>query len=292
VVLDSHTVSDGNVSVVMYTIGEFASIGRVSVRMLRHYDEIGLLAPARVDPSSGYRSYEGGQFAVLARILAFKDLGFTLGEVTRIVRGDVDDDALREMLLTRREALSRQLDLDAARLGRVEAHLRTTQGESLMPTITAEVKPLPARRVAQASAVAPGFGSVNISPVIGPLFDRLYSDLVAHGVRPGSGAVASYEAIESGTGTDVRVVAGFPVADGVQDGESFTVVELPGAELAATTVHHGSMATIDDSWQALMSWISENGYEMAGVCREVYLVSQPEPQEHWVTELQQPVSRV
>lgn len=49
-------MSDGIVSSVMYTIGEFASIGRVSVRMLRHYDEIGLLRPARVDPHSGYRS--------------------------------------------------------------------------------------------------------------------------------------------------------------------------------------------------------------------------------------------
>lgn len=208
------------------------------------------------------------------------------------MQGDVDDATLCEMLLTRRDALSRQLDLDAARLGRVEAHLRTTRGESLMPTITAEVKPLPVRRVAQASAVAAGFGSVNISPVIGPLFDQLYDDLVSQGVRPGSQAVASYEAIESGTGTDVRVIAAFPVGDEVTGGERFTVTELPGAELAATTVHHGSMATIDDSWTALLAWISDNGYELAGVCREVYLVSQPEPQENWVTELQQPVARV
>ncbi len=41
------------VVVIMFSIGEFASIGRVSVRMLRHYDEIGLLPPARVDPFSG-----------------------------------------------------------------------------------------------------------------------------------------------------------------------------------------------------------------------------------------------
>lgn len=276
----------------MYSIGEFASISRVSVRMLRHYDEIGLLRPARVDPHTGYRSYAGEQFAVLASVLAFKDLGFTLGEVTRIVQGDVDDATVGEMLLARRAALSQQLDLDAARLRRVEAHLRTTRGESLMPTITAEVKPLPASRVALASAVAPGFGSVNISPVIGPLFDRLYDDLVAQGVRPGAQAVASYQAVESGTGTDVRVIAAFPVGEGVTDGEGFSVTELPGAELAATTRHHGSMATIDDSWQALLAWISEQGYELAGVCREVYLVSQPEPQEHWVTELQQPVARV
>jgi hypothetical protein len=45
----------------MFTIGDFARHGRVSVRMLRHYDAIGLLRPARVDPASGYRFYAAAQ---------------------------------------------------------------------------------------------------------------------------------------------------------------------------------------------------------------------------------------
>jgi DNA-binding transcriptional MerR regulator len=49
----------------MFTIGEFARHGRVSVRMLRHYDGIGLLRPASVDPASGYRFYQASQLAEL-----------------------------------------------------------------------------------------------------------------------------------------------------------------------------------------------------------------------------------
>ena len=64
---------------------------------------------------------------------------------------------------------------------------------------------------------------------------------------------------------------------------------MPEAELAATTIHYGSLATIGDSWQALHAWIEDNGYELAGVCRELYVVSEPGPQENWVIELQQPV---
>lgn len=64
----------------MFTIGDFARHGRVSVRMLRHYDETGLLRPARVDPAS-YRFYEASQLARLNRIIALKDLGFTLEQV-------------------------------------------------------------------------------------------------------------------------------------------------------------------------------------------------------------------
>ncbi|MCU1557915.1 MAG: Transcriptional regulator, MerR [Microbacteriaceae bacterium] len=275
----------------MFSIGEFASIGRVSVRMLRHYDEIGLLPPARVDPFNGYRSYDGAQFAVLGRILAFKDLGFRLDEVTRIMHGAVDDDALHEMLTARRTELARQLDLDAARLRRLDARIRHIEGEPLMSTITTELKPLPSLRVAQASAVVPGFGPENISPVIGPLFDRLYRDLVAAGVRPGPESIAMYEAIESGDGGGARVFAGFPVGDEVNAGQGFEVTIAPAVDLAVTTIHHGSMATIGDAWEALLAWIDENGYELAGVCREVYLLSEPQPQENWVTELQQPVVR-
>ena len=56
----------------MFTIGDFARHGRVSVRMLRNYDATGLLRPARVDPASGYRFYEAVQLARLNRIIALK----------------------------------------------------------------------------------------------------------------------------------------------------------------------------------------------------------------------------
>jgi DNA-binding transcriptional MerR regulator len=60
----------------VYRIGEFARIGGVSIRTLRHYDELGLLAPAWVDPETGYRSYEARQLKRLNRLVALKDLGF------------------------------------------------------------------------------------------------------------------------------------------------------------------------------------------------------------------------
>lgn len=275
----------------MFNIGEFASIGRVSIRMLRHYDEIGLLLPARVDPHSGYRSYEGKQFAVLGRIVAFKDLGFRLDEVARIVHGDVNDAALHEMLSSRRMDLARQLDLDAARLRRLDARLRQLEGEPTMSTITTDLKALPAQKVALTSAIIPGFGPENISPVIGPLFGQLAHDLVAAGLKPGPRSLAMYEAIEAGDGEGARVFAAFPVEADASAGEGFSIAEIPSVALAATTVHYGSMETIGESWEALHSWIEENGYELSGACRELYVVSEPEPQENWVTELQQPVIR-
>ncbi|OZD06981.1 hypothetical protein CH275_07175 [Rhodococcus sp. 06-235-1A] len=271
----------------MFSIGEFASIGRVSVRMLRHYDEIGLLTPARVDPFTGYRSYDGRQFEVLGRILMFKDLGFRLDEVKQIVHAQVGEDRLREMLEAKRDDVARRLDLDAARLRRLDARLHYTEGDSSM--ITVDTKSLPATRIAAVTETAAGFGPQNIGPVIGPMYARLAEFLGRDGVEFGPSSIASYEAVDDGEGTGITVHAAFEVGPKVSAAEGYEVRELPPVELAVTTVHHGSMATIGETWEQFMAWIDTNGYELSGVCREFY--PEPQPQENWVTELQQPVVR-
>ena len=270
----------------MFTIGEFASIGRVSIRMLRHYDHIGLLTPARVDPYTGYRFYDGRQFETLGRVLEFKDLGFRLDDVKRIVDGDLDDAALREMLAAKRAEVASRIDLDAARLRRLDARLQHNEGAHAM--ITVETKSLPAVRIAQISRNATGFGNENIGPVIGPMYAQLAEQLAAAGVAFGPSSIATYEALDDDF-ADIRVNAAFPVHGDVQAAGEVEVVDLPGVELAVTAIHHGSMATIAQTWEALMAWTTENGYQLAGICRENYLVSEPKPQDEWVTELQQPI---
>src|SRR5690242_15945927 len=100
----------------MFTIGDFARHGRVSVRMLHHYDAIGLLRPARVDPASGYRFYEAGQLARLNRITALKDLGFTLRQVREILDEQVSAAELRGMLRLRQAELEAAMAAAADRL--------------------------------------------------------------------------------------------------------------------------------------------------------------------------------
>jgi effector-binding domain-containing protein len=154
--------------------------------------------------------------------------------------------------------------------------------------IAVELKELPAQRIARVSGHALGFGSENIGPVLGPMYTTLTERLDAAGVEFGPSALATYEASSD---SRVKVDAAFQIGPDVQAGEGFDVVDLSAVDLAATTVHRGSMATIGDTWEAMMSWIDQNGCEPSGLCREIYLVSEPKPQEEWITELQQPVMR-
>jgi DNA-binding transcriptional MerR regulator len=93
----------------MFSIGEFARLGTVSVRTLRHYDEIGLLRPARVDPETGYRGYSADQLGQLNRIIALKELGLSLAQVRRLL-GGITLEELQGMLMLRRAQLETELD--------------------------------------------------------------------------------------------------------------------------------------------------------------------------------------
>ncbi|MFJ6934507.1 MerR family transcriptional regulator [Streptomyces sp. NPDC101132] len=270
----------------MFTIGDFARHGRVSVRMLRHYDAIGLLPPARVDPFTGYRSYEAAQLSRLNRVIALKDLGFTLEQVRLILDEMVGPDELRGMLRLRRAELAEAQAAAAARLAQVEARLRTIESEGRMDTHDVVVKRIEAVRVAELSATAENFDPDRIGPVVGPLFDELCRRLERAGVTPAGPAVAYYDDAPEG-GEAVRVHAALPVGSSVSGGD-FDLVDLPAVERAATLVHRGAMDEVLPTAQALAAWIDTQGHRSAGYARELYLECPDDPRQ-WVTELQEPL---
>lgn len=268
----------------MFTIGDFARHGRVSVRMLRHYDELGLLPPARVDVYSGYRYYEAAQLAVLNRIVALKGLGFTLAEVASILHEQVSAAELRGMLRLRQTELRAQIEADSARLRQVEVRLRVIENEEVMPATEVVVKSLPAVRVAELTGHADGYNPDSISRVIRPLYGQLMEQISAAGISFVGPAVAYYEDHPDG---GITVHAAMPI-NAERGDYPFTVVDLPAVERAATLIHHGSMDEVLWSWQSLAQWISANENQQAGYAREETL-HYSENTAEWVTELQIPI---
>ena len=93
----------------MLKIGEFSKLSRVSVRMLRHYDEIGLLKPAEIDTLTDYRYYREDQLPTAGRIAALKDMGFSLADIVRILEVYDDRKKLEKFFSARQEELERSL---------------------------------------------------------------------------------------------------------------------------------------------------------------------------------------
>jgi len=273
----------------MFTIGDFAKLGRVSVRMLRHYDAVGLLRPARVDQFTGYRYYTAAQLSLLNRVLALKDLGFTLQQVQTLIDDKVDTGELRGMLRMRRAQLAEGLAEDNARLARVDARLRLIETEGHMETADVILKSVPAIRVAELSAPAASYEGPDIGPAISPLYPQLMERMEAAGVTMSGSPIGYYLPAPTGPGDEsITVHAAFPFTGDVPADAGFDVVDLPAIEQAATLLHHGDMAEAFRTGQAIARWLDENGYRPigAGYAREVYLDCPPGELDKWVTEMQ------
>ena len=270
----------------MFSIGEFARHGRISVRMLRHYDSIGLLPPAYVEPVSGYRFYQAAQLSDLNRIVALKDLGFTLEQVRTILAEQVTAAELRGMLRMRKAEIEVQIEAETSRLARVEARLLSIEDQSRAPADGIVIKHLAGVRVAELTGVAASYQPEDITPVIGPLYEQLWPRVHGAGMTACQG-IAYYEDSNARPGA-VTVHAGVHVTAGRSDIADLSVVELPEVATAATIIHHGSMDDVLPTGQALARWIDANGYQSVGYARELMLEWSPD-KEHWVTELQQPL---
>src|SRR5688572_16535300 len=139
----------------MIKIGDFARLSQVSVVTLRYYDEMDLLKPVKVDSFSGYRFYSAEQLPRLNRILALKDLGFTLEQVRLMLAEGQTLEQLRGMLKVQRDEIEKRLSGEQQRLVRIEARLRQIELEDKMPNYDVVIKTVPAMLVAARRVTIP-----------------------------------------------------------------------------------------------------------------------------------------
>ena len=85
----------------MLKIGEFSKLSRISIRMLRHYDEIGLLRPVRIDAFTGYRYYGEDQLPLAGQIAALRDMGFGLSAISEVLACGGDAPSFERLLACR-----------------------------------------------------------------------------------------------------------------------------------------------------------------------------------------------
>lgn len=266
----------------MLSIGEFARLGGVSVRMLRHYDDLGLLRPAEVDEWTGRRRYEVDQLEVLNRIVTLKELGFTLQQIGGLLRDGVGPAEVRGMLQMRRAELERQARETAHRLAQVDARLRLAGSESTMSEEDVVVKHVEPMRLAALSEVATLDAA--FAAFVEELFIRT-CDLMDAAGQPRTTPVSWYVPETTGPEDSLRVYTGFAVAGDVP---GLDTVELPAAEVASV-IHRGAMAGVGHAYQTLARWADSHGHEFGGRTprkRSVFLEANGEDQSDWVVDVQ------
>ncbi len=266
----------------MYGIGTVARLAQVSVRTLRHYDDLGLLKPAWVDPLTGYRHYTPDQVLRLHRILVLRDLGVPLSQVGLLIGDDVTVEQLRGILRLRQAEAHARLAAQTDQLTRVELRLAQLE-EGSMADYEVIVKRLePMHVIAVSESLA---GIEEIAAACGRMYPRLHAALAQHHVAFDGLSLALYEDAADDD-APLRLTTALRIPPGTSiDSDGVATIDLPAVERAATTVVRGAPDRFPDAFRALHEWIDRSGDKATSFDRELYLDCDG-PRDTWVTELQ------
>ena len=249
----------------MFKIGEFSRLSRVSVRMLRHYDQLGLLTPSQTDSFTGYRYYAADQLPRLNRIIALRDLGFSLEQIAGMLEEDLSTEQLLGMLKLKRLEVEEQLKLEQQRLARLEVRIRQMSDAPKHGAYDVIVRDIDPELAATYREVAADDDRIQ------QMFDMLETYVAqferARTDKPPFSIYYDDEYREKNMDAEVAV----PLKYAIPENDLIRVRQMPRLPSVACVVHVGEYSDIYQAYNALLAWIEANDYLMLGPIREVYL---------------------
>ncbi|HEY3473438.1 MAG TPA: MerR family transcriptional regulator [Anaerolineales bacterium] len=259
----------------MFRIGEFSRIARVSIDTLRHYDTLGLLKSAQVDPCTGYRYYSARQLMSLNRILALKEIGFSLEEIARILRDRLTTDQLREMLKAQLVRARHEAHAVQWRQERILARLHYLNLEVDMPAYEVTLKPVETLTVA---AIRETVLALEQMPErCSEMFDAIERWMRAHDLPLGPAMSVYYNEgfMEESIDTECAFIIPNPEPAKTAHPESpIKIRQIEAVPLMASTIavndFYKKAGGLMPAYNALAQWIEENGYRIAGPPRELF----------------------
>src|SRR5262245_59541012 len=196
------------------------------------------LKPAGANPYTAYRYYSTDQWALLNRILALKELGFTLEQIARLLDGDLPVAEIRGMFKLKRAEIEQLVQEEQARLARLDARLALIEMEEKWPAYEVIIKQAAPCKVAAIRAVLPAVTD------IGSLFDELSARVRTQGLSVAGYPFATwYGSYYQERDIDIEIA--LPVGELRLGGSRMRFHELPGGDPLACVVHHGDYGTID-----------------------------------------------
>ena len=270
----------------MFKIGDFSKLSQICIKALRLYNQMGLLKPFHIDPYTNYRYYSAKQLPRLNRILAFKDLGFSLEQIGELLENEVSPEQIRGMLRLKQAELQHQIESEQLRLTRVAARIKQIERENTMPNYDVILKKLEPIKVVSIREILPNYSAV------GQLFNELIGYLQQHKITKFDYCAAIWHDSEYRE-SDVDGEAVIAIDSSLAETDRIKVYELPRYDEIACIIHQGSYLTLNETYKHLLTWIEINGYQIIAPNREFYIQGgQEQDNDSYITEIQFPVQKV
>ncbi|MCR4723202.1 MAG: MerR family transcriptional regulator [Eubacteriales bacterium] len=270
----------------MLKIGEFSKLSRISVRMLRHYDEIGLLKPAKIDRFTDYRYYREDQLPTAGRIAALKEIGFSLADIIRILEVYDDREQMEKFFSVRQqelESLSKDTEHKLTLLDAARKQLRKEEDMSY----NVSIKTIPERYAATAQMTIPRYEDEGI------IWEKITEETSKMGILEDDLCLCAVTYLDGEYKEEnVEMMAWKTVRGSYPDTEHVKFRTLPEVTVASCT-YQGSYSQITDVYTAVIAWMDANGYEPAEPMFNIYHVSPHETQnpDEFVTEICYPIKK-
>lgn len=270
----------------MLKIGEFSRLSRISVRMLRHYDRLGILKPAYIDRFTDYRYYIESQLPVACRIAALRDMGFPLAEIGDILPCYDDAARLAACIQARRAALIALQEDTAHKLRLLDTALERLRKEENM-NYDVTIRTLPARYAATVRMTIPRYEDERM---LWHYMLKETRDVPLDRAEPPYRTVTFLDAEYKER--DIDVEASMAVKGSYADTQHVKFKSLPAVTYAGC-ICKGAYEQLSEAIAAVTAWIEANGYEHTGPLFDIYHVSPHDTTnpDEFVTEVCFPVRK-
>lgn len=261
------------------SIGDFSRATHLTVKTLRHYHQAGLLAPADVDPHSGYRRYTVDQIATAQVIKRFRNLDMPLDDIAAVLTAPD--------LRTRNERITAHLNRLEDALGRTQRAVASLR-DLLQPATAAaiELRTMPAT---PAAAITETVDATAGQPWLQGALAELHATVTAQHNRA-DGTPGGIFADDIFTDHNGETTIFLPCAEPISPMGRVAPTTIPAAELAVI-MHVGPPSDSDRAYGALAAYVTDHALAVAGPIREYYVAGQhesPDPAD-WRTEIGWPI---
>ncbi|WP_312426572.1 MerR family transcriptional regulator [Lacrimispora sp.] len=271
----------------MFKIGEFSKLTQVSIRMLRYYDETGLLTPAATDRFTNYRLYAAEQIPTLNKIIFLRDLGFNVSEIG-IAINHWGDEFIAKQLEDKRLEIGNVIKSEQEKLAKIELAKNDILREKMAINYNVSIKSIPSYQVFSLRRIVPDYYAE------GQLWKEMSDFADKNNIPVSSDTFTIYHDMDyREKDVDMEICA--PVARMGKNTNGFVFRNTEPVQNMACTMVYGPFENIAGAFLAFASWLQEhNQYKMIGQSRQIVHRGpwNEECPDKYLTEIQIPLERI
>lgn len=247
----------------MFKIGEFSKLTQVSVRMLRYYDEAGLLKPSQIDSWTGYRMYSVEQIPVLNKIIYLRDSGFQVAEIAKALK-QTDDEFIVEQLNQKHQEIEAAIQLEQEKLKKIElARNELLNRDSSEIHYHISIKSIPSYQVLSLRRIVRDYYSE------GDLWQEMSAFAAKHNIPVSHQTFTIYHDTDyREQDVDIEICA--PVERMGNSADGFVFHNTEPVPLMASTMVYGPFGNIASAYLTFANWLQKHSqYQMGETSRQI-----------------------